>query len=95
MYKISGGTIYYIDDDKNVEGKVEASDASTLPEVIYDKEYVFKRKLIPVYLPVGGQTGEGFHEEIISPGIALIHPRLVQGFPLAGSGIGSVKKKAV
>ena len=40
MYKISGGTIYYIDDDKNVEGKVEASDASTLPEVIYDKEYV-------------------------------------------------------
>ena len=40
MYKISGGTIYYIDDDKNVEGKVEASDASTLPEVNYDKEYV-------------------------------------------------------
>ena len=40
MYKISGGTIYYIDDDKNVEGNVEASDASTLPEVIFDKEYV-------------------------------------------------------
>ena len=31
---------YTDDDDKNVEGKVEASDASTLPEVIYDKEYV-------------------------------------------------------
>ena len=38
-FKVSGGSIYFIDDDKKSTGKVTSSDAESLPEVIYDKEY--------------------------------------------------------
>ena len=38
-FKISGGSIYFIDDDKESAGKVTSSDAESLPEIIYDKEY--------------------------------------------------------
>ena len=39
LFKISGGSIYFIDDDKESAGKVTSSDAESLPEIIYDKEY--------------------------------------------------------
>ena len=38
-FKVSGGSIYFIDDDKKSTGKITSSDAESLPEVIYDKEY--------------------------------------------------------
>lgn len=37
--QVTGGSIYFIDDDKKSTGKVTSSDAESLPEVIYDKEY--------------------------------------------------------
>ena len=38
-FKISGGSIYFIDDNKESTGKVTSSDAESLPDIIYDKEY--------------------------------------------------------
>lgn len=40
LYKISGGKLYYIDDDKEITGEVTESDSESLPSVYYDKEYI-------------------------------------------------------
>lgn len=38
-YQYSGGTIYVVDDDKEVIGEVDSGDCAVLPEVIYDLYY--------------------------------------------------------
>lgn len=40
LYKISGGKLYYIDDDREITDEVTASDGETLPNMVYDKEYI-------------------------------------------------------
>ena len=39
MYRISGGKIYYTDDDGEAEDEVTDGDGSALPEVVYHEEY--------------------------------------------------------
>lgn len=38
-YKITGGTLYLIDDDQDVIGEVDAGEAETLPAITYDWEF--------------------------------------------------------